>query len=74
MKIKIPAAFLVLIIIVAACARLEAGTESAAASVPPGLKIISPDHPSTFEVGLNDKVSQSLRWSKDEGLLYLDIT
>ncbi len=68
MKIKLLASFLFLTAI--AGARLEAGTEP----VPSGFKLVSPDHPSTFEVGFNDKVGQSLRWYEGEGMLYLDIT
>jgi hypothetical protein len=40
----------------------------------PGFRIISPDHPATWQVGFNDKVSQRLKWSDTEGKLMLDVT
>ena len=74
MKLKIPAAILALIVMTAVAGRLEAGTDQAAVPVPSGFMIASPDHPSTFEVGFNDKVGQSLRWSEGDRMLYLDVT
>ena len=43
------------------------------ATTTPGLRITSPDHPATWEVGFNDKVSQRLRWSDSDGKLLLDV-
>ncbi len=68
MKIKLLAVFLVM----AAVGRLQAGTQTEAS--PAGFKIASPDHPATWEVGFNDKVAQSLKWSESDGKLVLDVT
>jgi hypothetical protein len=67
MKMKL----LALLFIISAAGGLQAGTEAGAST---GLRIASPDHPATWEVGFNDKVGQSLRWSESEGRLLLDVT
>jgi hypothetical protein len=39
----------------------------------PGYVIASPDHPRTWEVGANDKLSQRLQWDEKTHILFLDV-
>ncbi|HWB60073.1 MAG TPA: hypothetical protein VG733_11320 [Chthoniobacteraceae bacterium] len=59
------------LLMAAAIGPLQAGP---GADAGPALRITSPDHPATWEVGFNDKVGQALRWSERDGMLYLDVT
>jgi len=36
--------------------------------------VMSPSHPSTFDVGANDKLSQVLEWNKESQTLFAKIT
>jgi hypothetical protein len=55
---------------IAAAVFLSIGHASAAA---PGCIIPSPDHPGTWEVGANDKLSQRLQWDEKTHILFLNV-